>query len=209
MSVIPKLAISLGTKSEVPNQQLAKEIAQSRDAEAIQELVENLANKDGNIASDCLKTLYEIGYIEPQLIADYSDAFLRLLFSRNNRLVWGAMIALGVIAPLVPQKLFAARERIFSAIREGSVITIDNGVKVLARVAAASPEFESELFPFLIDHLKRCRTKDVPQHAESVLVCINHGNKDLFESLLKNRLTEMSPSQSSRIKKLLKQTSGL
>jgi hypothetical protein len=206
MSVIPKLATSLGKKDGVPNQLLAKEIALAKDTSAILELVENLSNKEGSIASDCIKTLYEIGYIDPQLITGCEDVFIRFLFSRNNRLVWGAMIALSVIAPVVPQKVFASRERIISAMCNGSVITVDNGVKVLAQVAAVSPAFEQELFPFLLDHLKRCRTKEVRQHAESIMVCVNGGNKEEFETVLKDRVTEMTPSQSTRIKRLLKQT---
>lgn len=209
MSVIPKLATSLGKKDEVPNQLLAKEIAQSKDSAAVRELADNLTNKNVAIVNDCIKPLYEVGYIDPQLIAGYSDVFIRVLFSRNNRLVWGAMIALSVIAPIVPQKIFESRDRVISAIREGSVITIDNGVKVLAYVAAASPDFERELLPFLIDHLKRCRTKEVPQHAESIMVCVNGGNKEQFETVLKDRMTEMMPSQAVRIKRLLKQTSGI
>jgi hypothetical protein len=205
MSVIPKLATSLGKKDGVPNQLLAKEIAQSKDSAAVLELVDNLANKNVNIVNDCIKTLYEIGYIDPQLIAGYSDVFIRLLFSRNNRLIWGAMITLSVIAPIVPQKVFESRDRVISAMREGSVITIDNGVKVLAQVAAASPTFELELFPYLLDHLKRCRTKEVPQHAESTLICINGRNKEAFEAVLRDRMAEMTPSQSARIKRLLKQ----
>jgi hypothetical protein len=208
MSVIPKLATSLGKKDEVPNQLLAKEIAQSKDSAAVRELVDNLANKNVAIVNDCIKTIYEIGYIDPQLIAGYSDVFIRLLFSRNNRLVWGAMITLSVIASIVPQKIFESRDRIISAMREGSVITVDNGVKVLAYVAAARSDFEQELFPFLIDHLKRCRTKEVPQHAESIMVCVNGDNKEEFENVLKERITEMIPSQVVRIKRLLKQTRG-
>lgn len=209
MSVIPKLATSLGKKDEVPNQLLAKEITQAKDTAAVRELVDNLANKNVAIVNDCIKTLYEVGYIDPQLIAAYSDVFIRLLFSRNNRLVWGAMITLSVIAPIVPQKIFESRDRVISAMREGSVITIDNGVKVLAYVAAASPDFERELFSFLINHLKHCRTKEVPQHAESIMVCVNGRNKELFETVLKDRMTEMTPSQAARIKRLLKQTSGI
>lgn len=205
MSVIAKLATSLGTKEEIPNQLLAKEIVQTKDTAAIRELVENLASNDGNIASDCIKTLYEIGYIDPHLVADYSDVFLKLLFSRSNRLVWGAMITLAVIAPLIPQKIFESRDRVTTAMREGSVITIDNGVKVLAHVAAASPVYEQELFPFLLDHLKRCRTKEVPQHAESTLVCVNGSNKEAFSAVLRDRLAEMTPSQAARVKRLVKQ----
>ena len=206
MSVISKLASSLDRKDEVPNQLLAKEVVASRDEAAVRELAENLTNKDGAIASDCIKTLYEIGYHAPSLITPYVDEFVRLLFSKQNRLVWGSMITLSTIAPLVPDKLFEARERIKTAMREGSVITIDNGVKVLAQVAACKPEYTQELFPYLLDHLKRCRTKEVPQHAESTLVCINDGNKQAFEKVLTHRMPEMTASQANRIKRLLKLT---
>ncbi len=208
MSVLPKLAVSLGRKDEVPNQDLAKEIVASRNTAGVTELVENLSNKDASIASDCIKTLYEIGYLEPSLISPHVDEFIRLLFSKHNRIVWGAMMALATIAPLAPEKLFLSRDRIKTAMKDGSVITVDNGIKVLAQVAAASPEYNRELFPFLLDHLKHCRTKEVPQHAESTLVCIHSDNKAAFETVLKERLTGMTPSQASRIRKILRQISS-
>jgi len=209
MSVISKLASSLDRKDEVPNQLLAREIVTSKDAATVRELVENLSNKDAAIASDCIKTLYEIGYQNPTLVTPYVDEFVRLLFNKHNRLVWGSMITLATIAAHAPDKVFEARERIKTAMREGSVITIDNGVKVLAQVAACKPEYEQELFPYLLEHLKRCRTKEVPQHAESTLVCVNAGNKQSFEKVLTDRMPEMTASQASRIKRLLRQTSSL
>lgn len=208
MSVLPRLAVSLGRKDEVPNQDLAKEIVTSQNVAGVTELVENLSNKDATIASDCIKALYEIGYLEPSLISPHVDEFIRLLFSKHNRIVWGAMMALATIAPLAPEKLFLSRDRIKTAMKDGSVITVDNGIKVLAQVAAASPEYNRELFPFLLDHLKHCRTKEVPQHAESTLVCIHSDNKAAFETVLKERLTGMTPSQASRIRKILRQISS-
>jgi hypothetical protein len=206
MSVLPRLAVSLGRKDEVPNQELAKEIVTSHDAAGVTELVENISNKNATIASDCIKTLYEIGNLDPSLISPHADEFIRLLFSKHNRIVWGAMMALATIALLAPEKLFLSRERIKTVMHDGSVITVDNGVKTLARVAATSPEYNRELFPFLLDHLKHCRTKEVPQHAESTLVCVNSGNRAAFEAVMKDRLTGMTPSQASRIRKILKQT---
>src|SRR6185436_409694 len=98
MSILNKLASALDRSDEVPNQLLAKDIAASADKVAVQELVDNLANKDKDIQSDCIKVLYEIGTIKPELIAGYVDTFVKLLGSRNNRLVWGAMTALGTVA---------------------------------------------------------------------------------------------------------------
>lgn len=66
MSILPKLASSLGRRDEVPNQELAKQLVKSKDKKAIVELVENLSKKDKNIQSDCIKVLYEIGEQQPE-----------------------------------------------------------------------------------------------------------------------------------------------
>ena len=209
MSVISRLASSQGIRDEIPNQILAKEIALANDTAAVKELAENLFNKDANIASDCVKALYETGYLEPALIVPYHAEFLHLLSSKHNRLVWGAMIALAVIAPFAPEPLFEARERIQATMRQGSVITVDNGVKVLAQVAAAKPEYSAELLPFLVEHLRTCRSKEVPQHAESMLVCIVGTSKESFEVVLRERLQELTPSQAARIKRIFKRIEAL
>ena len=88
MSVISKLASSLDRRDEVPNQELAKQIATKKDKKAVQELVENLNNKSKDIQNDCIKVLYEIGEINPALVADYAKEFISLLDHKNNRLQW-------------------------------------------------------------------------------------------------------------------------
>jgi len=66
MTVIDKLATTLGRKDEVPNQILAEQIVSAKDREAVEELVENLFNRDRRIQSDCIKVLYEIGAANPR-----------------------------------------------------------------------------------------------------------------------------------------------
>jgi hypothetical protein len=44
LSVIDKLAISLGRKDNIPNQELAKEIAKTNDRVAVSELIEIIAS---------------------------------------------------------------------------------------------------------------------------------------------------------------------
>ena len=94
MSALNRLASSLGRRDEVPNQELARDLAARKDKAGIREIAENLWNKDKNIQADCIKVLYEVGYLEPKLIADYAEDFVKLLRSKNNRLVWGGMTAL-------------------------------------------------------------------------------------------------------------------
>jgi hypothetical protein len=204
MSVLDKLSTSFGIRSEIPNQELARELADKNDAAGVRELAENLWNKNANIASDCIKTLYEIGYLKPELIAPYVNDFLKIIKSKQNRLVWGGMLALSTIAALKPAEIFGQVDLVIKITKEGSVITTDNGIKTLAIVAGAKPEFNKNIFPFLIEHLQTCRSKEVPQHSESTLAAVNSGNKKLFIDTLSNRLEALTSSQTARVKKVIR-----
>jgi len=205
MSVLNKIAYYQGRRDDVPNQELARELSEKKDAQGIKEIAENLWNKNVNIQSDCLKVLYEIGYLDPELVKDYWQDYLKLLHSRNNRLVWGAMIALGVIATLQADALYEHHAEIINAMEKGSVITIDNGVKVLAGIAAAKPTYNAELFPYLLNHLATCRPKDVAQHGEKTLPAVTAANKAAFIETLQKRMDNMTPSQITRINKVIKE----
>src|SRR5512144_2585107 len=100
MTAPDRIAHSLHRRDETPNQELARQLASARDRDGICEIAENLWNKNRSIQSDCIKVLYEVGYIDPSLIAEYAEDFIKLLHSRNIRLVWGGMIALSTVAEL-------------------------------------------------------------------------------------------------------------
>lgn len=204
MSVLGRIAYFQGRRDEVPNQELAKELAETQDREGIQEIAANLWHKEANVRSDCLKVLYEVGYLEPALIAGYVGDFFKLLQSRNNRLVWGAMIALSTIAALKADDLFQHRAEIQKAMVAGSVITVDAAVKALAAVASEKPAFREELFPLLLQHLQSCRPKDVGRHAEITLVAVDAGHSDAFVAVLKKRLPDLSDAQAARVKKVIR-----
>jgi len=63
MPALDKLACALGRRDEVPNQELARELAANCDAEGIRELVGGLQSRDTCVRSDCIKALYEVGYL--------------------------------------------------------------------------------------------------------------------------------------------------
>ncbi|MBI5841774.1 MAG: hypothetical protein HZB19_16930 [Chloroflexi bacterium] len=209
MSVLNRLACSLGRRDEVPNQELARDLAARKDKAGIREIAENLWNKDKNIQADCIKVLYETGYVEPALIAPYAEDFVKLLKSKNNRLVWGGMIALGVVAKLSADEVFKHFEEIKKAMDAGSVITKDNGVKVLADAASAKAEYNKVMFPYLLNHLKTCRPKDVAQHTEKTLPAVNASNKAEFIKALEKRMEDLSGSGLTRVKKVVKQAANL
>jgi hypothetical protein len=204
MTALEHIAHFQNRRDEVPNQELARELVASKDRDAICEIAENLWNANKGIQADCIKVLYEIGYLDPGLIAEYAEDFIKLLHSRNNRLVWGAMIALGTVASLKPQVVISHLDEIEKVMDKGSVITVDNGVQVLARAASGNEKYGREILPYLLEHLRTCRPKDLPQHAEKSLPAINAANKNGFISVLNARMDDLSGAALLRVKKVVK-----
>ena len=204
MSVLERIAYLQDRKDELPNQELAKELIETNNVDGIREIAENLFNSDNNIQNDCIKVLYEAGYINPDMIAEYVGDFIKLLRSRNNRLVWGGMLALSTIATIKADEIYKNLEIILRIMKEGSVIAVDNAIKVLAAVASQNDEYNVKIFPLLLEHLRKCRPKEVGQHAESTFQAVNQRNRDEFIKALKEREGYLTSAQSTRINKLFK-----
>lgn len=210
MSILNQLASALNRRDEELNEQLAIRLcteSSSRDVgEDIQELVDNLQNKNKQIRSDCIKVLYEIGAINPELITNYVDEFVTLLSHKDNRLVWGGMTALGSIVSLRVKEIGEHIDTIIEATENGSVITQDWGIRVLATLSANDSDYAKRIYPFLMDFLKNCRPKDVPRHGESILLTVkSETQKEQFLNILESHQPELKASQLKRVEKLIRQ----
>lgn len=202
MSILPELASMQGRKDEEPNKELGKRLVETADLEGIKEAADNLRNADRKIQADCLAVLEQVGSLAPELIEDYLEEFLRLIFGKDNRLIWAAMINIALIANRKPDQIINRLDDIIGVIEKGSVITRDNGIKILSRAAAAKTEDNNLVFPYLIDQLNNCRPKSLPQYAESVLVAVNPGSQAQYLAVLNNRFNELSAAQGKRVKKI-------
>ena len=208
MSVLNRIAHFQNRRDEVPNQELARDLATQKDTAGIREIAENLWSKDKNVRADCIKVLYEIAAIDPSLVAEYVEDFVRLLKSGNNRLVWGGMTALGAIAELKADAIHAHLGEIIKTMDAGSVITMDNGIQALALAASKSETYNRDIFPYLLNYLQTCRPKDIAQHAEKSQPAVNAANKAEFIAALEKRMDDLSGSGLARVKKVLKAASG-
>ena len=209
MSVINGIAYYQNRRDEVPNQELAHQLAESEDKAGIHEIADNLWNKNKNVRSDCLKVLYEIGYIRPDLIADYVNEFLKLLKDKENRMVWGAMIGLATIADLRPHEIWEHIDDVINAVDKGTLITVVWGVKTLAHVAKVNMTYHSKLFPILLTQLQTCIPRDVPMHAESILVAVDKADTAAFLTVLEKRKPELTGSQLTRLNKVIRKVNIL
>jgi hypothetical protein len=201
--MIEKLAFLLGRNDEEPNIELAKELVKAKNKKGIKEIVDGLNNPKKQIVNDCIKVLYEIATMSPELVSEYAESFIQLLKSRNNRLVWGSMTALAKIVSLNPDEIYKNLDIIVKAYEKGSVITVDNSISVFAELIKANKKYEKKVFPIIIEHLKKCRPKEVGQHAERAFVCINKYNLQEYKETLLKRRKSLTEAQKKRVDKLL------
>ena len=209
VDMLERLACSYGRNDEVPNIELAEYLAETKNPSEIKEIVDGLTGKDKAVANDCIKVLYELGERNPVLIQDYVDVFLHLLLSKNNRLAWGSMTALALIAPYKAKEIFDSIAIVKKAYDLGSVITVDQSMTVFANLCKANKEYEKDLFPFLIQHLSSCRPKEVAQHAERIAICVNKNNYEDFIHTLQVRKPSLTLAQQKRLDKLIRSLAGL
>jgi hypothetical protein len=204
MGILDKLATALGRRDEVPNQELAREIVVSEDSRAVAELIENLSHKSKDIQNDCIKVLYEIGVEKPSLIASYHEDFIKLLDSRNNRLQWGGMTAIGTIALENPSLIFNQLPKLIDAAEKGSVITRDNLMVIFIKLASIK-EYAEAAFALFNEQLLKSPINQVPMYAENALPVINESNKAVFMKTLSFRMNDIEKdSAKKRIEKVLR-----
>lgn len=205
MSIIDKLATSLDRRDEVPNQELAKEIIAKKDKAAVAELIELLQNhKNKGIEADCIKTLYEIGYTEPKLIAEYFDVFVNLLSNKNNRLVWGAMTALDTITAIKPKEMYEALPLITETMDKGTVITKDHGIHIMAKLATVKG-WEDDAFSLMLEQIETSPENQFPSYVEKAAEVATKGNYKRLVQIAEDRLPELpTPAKIKRVEKTLK-----
>jgi hypothetical protein len=205
VSVLDRLATALNRRDEVPNQELAHRIVRENNAAAVKELIENLHHKHKGIQGDCIKVLYEIGSASPDLIAKYYREFGKLLESKNNRLVWGAMMALDTIALKEPKAVHGMLSRILKvADSSGSVIARDHAVGILSKLATLKP-YRHDCVPLLIEQLISCPNNQFPMYVEMSLPVINADNRKRFQLVMEKRMQKLDKeSQKKRVAKVVK-----
>jgi hypothetical protein len=191
--------------NDISYQKLATKIIKTKQTSLVKELIDNLFHPDKKIQSYSINVFYEIcKQGAPELIARYYLEFGEILKSRNNRLVWGAMSALDSMTLINPNNILELLPEIIDALDDGSVITTDHGVSILAKLSSF-PEYAKTTFPILYKQLRECETKQLPLYAEKSIIAITMENKKQFLKLLEERYPELEKlSQKRRIENVVK-----
>lgn len=205
MKWINKIAFYQNVRNETPNKELAKELADTDNKEGITEISKYLYDKNRSVCSDCLAVLYTIGYSKPELIQEYIDDFLKLLTSKNNRMVWGSMIAISTIAPLKPDYIFKQIDLILQTMKKGTLITQVWGIKTLVNLSSGNKKRKEKTIPILFNYLEECRPIDFASRIETILPVIEspEENKTL-DKIIEIKSTELKPSQIKKLQTILR-----
>lgn len=204
MPILTRLASALGRRDEVPNQELARAIAQSGDVDAITELVGHLDDPSRDVRYDCIKVLYEIGAVRPDLIADHAGAFLLHLRSKDNRMQWGAMTALAALTGERPGLVLPYLPEILDAADQGSVITKDQAMNILIQLCAVET-LADQAFPLLLEQLAKAAPNQLPMYAENAAPVVGAKDRALFIETLRARLADVEKdSKKQRIEKVIR-----
>jgi len=204
MSVAKRLASALERNDERPNVELAEALVAAPDKAAIAELAGLLTTGSKPQKHDAIKTLYEIGYRKPELIAPHLDAFVSLLSTRDNRMLWGTLVALSTLADSCPQELAAHLGSILAAADRGSVIAKDAAMKILGALNA-DPALNPELTPILFERLETAAVNQVPMYAELAAPSIAEKDKPAFRKIVETWHGKIPmPAKKKRLEKVLK-----
>jgi hypothetical protein len=203
-SVLDELASATGQAKQDLNIILAQKIAKNKNNSAVKELIAGLEHKTKSIRHDCIKTLYELAVINPEIVSPYASTFATLLEDKDNRLQWGGMTALSAIAARVPDIVYGSLNKIITTAEKGSVITRDHCVRILTALSSIN-KYNDTTLPLLLDQLLQAPVNQVPAYAEQILPVISGVYKNQFEKILNTRLNDIEQeSKRKRIEKVLK-----
>jgi hypothetical protein len=203
-SILDQLATSLGHRDEKPNIDLAVKIARSGNQDQVAELISLLAGKKADVRNDAVKVLYEIGERNPDLISGHVKVFLQALHHKDNRMKWGAMHALSAISKSSPSLLAPFIVDIVKAIDEGSVITRDHGIYILAEIAKLK-KYHKDCMELLLEQIEHSPVNQMPMYAEKTAEVISAPYIKRFLNIITKRTDVMQiPSKAKRIEKLVK-----
>lgn len=208
MPLSDKLATSLHRRDEKPNQLLAREIAAANDKKSVKELFKLLHSNNKSIQSDVIKVIDEIAQLSPGLISQYAKELIDLLDNKNNRLRWGAMIALNHITEEKPEMIFNSLGRIIAAADKGTVITNDHCINILVKLGAIK-KYWDDVFSLLFERVLISPSNQLPTYAEKALPLVTAKNKDAFLKILTSRIGDVeSDTKRRRLKKLICKVPG-
>lgn len=113
---------------------------------SVKQLIINLSDKKPEVKYSASRQLMAQSESEPQTIYPYLSDFVKLLDDDNNILKWTGIIVIGNLAVVDNKKLIdPLLPELFKLLDTGKMITANNAIQALAKIAASKPDLEDEI----------------------------------------------------------------
>ncbi|MFT4710270.1 MAG: hypothetical protein ACI9D0_000072 [Bacteroidia bacterium] len=208
MSIAHRLAGNCTPRSEAPNIELAKEICEWDDHEAIEELGVLLDSGRKKQRHDSLKALYEVGLRKPELVLPQLQNLFDQLEDKDNRVLWSSIYCLLTVTPLVPQKIFDALPMIMAACARATVVGEDKTMSILVELCSREAFHEATL-ETMFETISAAATNQFPTYAERAEPCLKGPERARLATLIRSRKDlEKFPAKHKKMSKLLETLEG-
>lgn len=192
MSIQDHLAFSLGRKDQGPNKKLAAEIANNHDEQQLKQLITFFDSKPHKeLQKDCSLTIAWIAELNPSMVTPYTPYLIGKLSDPINRVIWGSMMALSEIAPLVLDPIYDALPAIIDAMDSGTVVTRDHGYRILIALYQ-SEHYQEDALIFILEQLMKAPSNQLGQYAERLIEVVNKSHVNRIIEVLEERRNDVT-----------------
>ncbi len=205
--LLGRLAVSLQRTDDVPNLEVAAEIVQCDDADALRILVAVIERHDDQHAPDASRVIFEVGTRAPELLQPLADRLIAMCEDSQKGMLPYTMYALSPLAHLHAETLWDMRDLFWSSLADLTVpasMAQAGAVRVLSALCAAGPDYARTLAGGLVDLLGKCMPKDVAFFAESVLPALGTAHSHRAKPVLDRRMKELMPAEVARLRRAVR-----
>jgi hypothetical protein len=208
ISVVDQILATVNLPTEAPSSQIAQSIAKTQDHASLEGIFSLLSHANKKVQRNAMRVIYKLSKIDAALLKPHLEALFGLLKSKQNRMVWSAMISIDSLTEVMPEQVYERLETILSVVNKGSVIVKDHTVGVLAQLAVHK-QYHEEAMVLLIDLCKDAPVNQFPTYCERIAGIISPDYIEEFKLLILSRLEEMNTERkASRLQAILKKWSG-
>lgn len=205
--LLSRLAVSVQRLDDVPNLELAADIVQCDDGEALRILVSVIERHDDHHAPDAARVIFEVGTRAPHLVQPLADRLTAMCEESQKEMLPYTMYALSPIGHLQAESLWDMRDLFWSALTDLTLpasMAQAGAVRLLSALCAAGPDYARTLAGGLVDLLGKCMPKDVAFFAESVLPALGTAHSHRAKPVLDRRLKELMPAEVARLRRAVR-----
>ncbi|MBI1944732.1 MAG: hypothetical protein HYS27_03495 [Deltaproteobacteria bacterium] len=205
--LLNRLAVSVQRLDDVPNLELAADIVQCDDADALRILVAVIERHDDHHAPDAARVIFEVGTRAPELLQPLADRLIAMCEDSQKEMLPYTMYALSPIAHLHSETLWDMRDLFWSALTDLTLpasMAQAGSVRLLSALCAAGPDYARTLAGGLVDLLGKCMPKDVAFFAESVLPALGTAHSHRAKPVLDRRMKELMPAEVARLRRAVR-----